>query len=64
MWKGVTQDEEDVEDGGGFKMKTPVWRSPELSNLVKVLDERRENTLRSLGKQPLRKVRNFGLSNE
>ena len=69
MQKGVTHElmseEEDVEDDGGFKVKTPVWHSTELSNLVKVLDKRRENTLRSLKQTGFEKIpKNFGLSNE
>jgi len=50
-------DEEDLDDGSKFKVKTPTWRSRHLSELISKLDKRREEDGKLLGKQVLRKAR-------
>ena len=46
-------DEEDLEDGKSFKVKTPV----KLSKLIREMDMRKENDNNLQGKQVLRKLR-------
>ncbi len=48
-------DEEDC--GAVLKVKSPHWRSNHLTELVKVLDDRHEEKMRSEGKHVLRKRR-------
>ena len=59
LWEGVTQelmsDEEDMVDGK-VKVKTPTWRSAELSALIVELDKRVQAQRRTK-LQPLRRER-------
>ena len=59
LWKDVTQeimsDEEDV--GDSLKVKTPGWRSEQLTTLIQKLDERHNESLRMASRQPLKKLR-------
>ena len=61
LWEGVTQelmsDEEDIEDGAKFKIKSPPWRNLELSQLIVELERRKEEEASKEGRQVLRKRR-------
>ena len=61
LWEGVTQelmsDKENVDDTSELKVKTPEWRTSELTNLVRKLDERKSEKARSNVQTPLRKQR-------
>ena len=59
MWEGVTQelmsDEEDC--GSSLKIRTPIWRAPAITELVKQLDLRNERKLEEDKRQVPKKKR-------
>ena len=59
LWSNVTQevmsDEEDL--GDSLKIKTPQWRSEEVTRLIRILDERTNAQKIADGKQTLKKTR-------
>ena len=46
-----------IDDKSELKVKTPGWRTSELTNLVRKLDERKSEKGRSNAQTPLRKQR-------
>jgi len=64
VWRDVNQelmsDEEDHEDG--LKVKTPMWRGRQVSDLVKILDDRLKNSMAEQGKSVTKKRRVIAIS--
>jgi len=64
VWRDVNQelmsDEEDHEDG--LKVKTPIWRDRQVSDLVKILDERLKISMVEQGKNVRKKRRVIAIS--
>ena len=59
LWQDVTQelmsDEEDIPEG--FKVKSPHWRSNELSKIITAIDQRMETAIGVTKKAPAKKRR-------